>query len=220
MSQRSSTVGRSVTSVQPQAPVDGRGRVTNLRRGRLADMAIHESVGAPDTIPYRVVYDAASSSFQHWSFVVVCLAILIGLLVLVSLSGREGSRIARVRPFLYLALLFVALGALPSSRSAYRDFVHLQQALRDGRVTIVEGRVFEFRPERSGKTDHLPETFKVRSNGQVYSFTYSSTDFKPGFNQTFRHDGPIRQLLRVRIADFNGRIARLEVAPVPGTASQ
>jgi hypothetical protein len=183
-------------------------------------MIMQENVDAPNTISYRVVYDAAASGFQHWNFVVVCLAILIVLFVLVSLSRRDGSIIARVRPFLYLAIMFVALGALPASRSAYRDFVHLRGALRDGRVTVVEGRVIEFRPELSGKSDHLLETFKVRSNGQVYSYRYSSTDLKPGFNQTFRRAGPIRQMLRVRIADFNGRIARLEVASEPGTASR
>ena len=125
-----------------------------------------------------------------------------------------------MRPVLYLVMFFLALGVLPAGRSAHRDFVNLQQALRDGRVTVVEGRVSAFRPEQSGKQDHLPESFEVRSNGQLFSYKYSSTDLKPGFNQTFRRNGPIRQMLRVRIADFNGRIARLEVAPAPATSSR
>jgi hypothetical protein len=180
------------------------------------EAAPHATAPRADTIRYRVAYDAESSGFQHWNFVAVCVAILIVLFTLVSLSHRDGSRIARVRPFLYLGIFFFAVGALPASRSAYRDFTHLQKALRDGRYTVVEGRVSEFRPERSGSSTRLPETFKVRSDDHLYAYSYSSTDLKPGFNQTNRLAGPVRQMLRVRIADIDGRIARLEVAPEPG----
>jgi hypothetical protein len=34
-----------------------------------------------------------------------------------------------------------------------------------------------------------------------------------GFNDSQNHGGPMREGLRVRIADVNGEIARLEIAP-------
>jgi hypothetical protein len=57
-------------------------------------------------------------------------------------------------------------------------------------------------------TGHAMESFEVA--GHCYS--YSDYVVVAGFNNTQSHGGPIRNGLRVRIADIDGQIARLEVA--------
>jgi hypothetical protein len=57
---------------------------------------------------------------------------------------------------------------------------------------------------------HRDEAWSVRSRGKWYTYRYSHFVSIAGFHQSH---GPIRVEMRVRIADVDGVIARLEIAP-------
>ena len=81
-------------------------------------------------------------------------------------------------------------------------------ALDRGEYTTVEGRVFDF--EQGDRGGHRDERFSVRRGGRVHTYRYNHSRPRPGFHQSH---GPIREGIRVRIADIDGAIARLEIAP-------
>jgi hypothetical protein len=85
----------------------------------------------------------------------------------------------------------------------------MREAIRDGRYRIVEGTVTDFVPADAG--DHHPEHFAVLTPGGRVEYFYSESTVTQGFNQSQNHGGPIRDGLRVRIADVGGKIARLEI---------
>jgi hypothetical protein len=82
----------------------------------------------------------------------------------------------------------------------------LVSALRDGRATVVEGRVYDFDPMPF--SGHKMECFKVQDR----CFCYSDFVVTQGFNQTRSHGGPIYEGLQVRVHHVGSAIARLEVA--------
>jgi hypothetical protein len=71
---------------------------------------------------------------------------------------------------------------------------------------VVEGVVHDFVPMPFDGHPH--ESFEVAG----HSYEYSDFEVTQGFNNTQSHGGPMRDGLRVRIADVGGRIARLEIA--------
>jgi hypothetical protein len=102
--------------------------------------------------------------------------------------------------------LVLTLGAaVVSSVSLYR-YQHLRGVLRSGRCEVVEGVVSAFSP--MPPQEHTIESFSV---GGV-SFSYSRGPLDPEFHATAIDGGPIQEGLRVRIAYFDGKILRLEVA--------
>jgi hypothetical protein len=79
-------------------------------------------------------------------------------------------------------------------------------ALDRGEYTLVEGAVFGL--ERGDRGGHRDERFSVRSGDRVYTYRYSHSRDERGFHESH---GPIREGYRVRIADIDGTIARLEI---------
>ena len=107
----------------------------------------------------------------------------------------------------WIFVIFSSLWTLGASCGLYAEYAGLRSALRTGSYLTVEGVVTEFVPGRSD--GHPAESFVV--NGHRYE--YSPYIVTSGFSQIQSHGGPIREGLRVRIADVDGTIARLEVAP-------
>lgn len=112
-----------------------------------------------------------------------------------------------------LSLLFrnvlVAFGVALSGVTffgTYSEYANLRDALRQGRYRTVEGIVTDFQPGDYG--GHRHETFKV---GDA-RYSYLWPEITSAYNTPLPRGGFIREGLRVRIADVDGRIARLEVA--------
>jgi len=81
----------------------------------------------------------------------------------------------------------------------------LKDALRAGRVSVLEGTVVDFRPVLPPSRGD--ESFRVGNR----VFRYSEHDIDSGFNITFASGGPIRDGLSVRISYVGDRILRLEI---------
>jgi hypothetical protein len=98
----------------------------------------------------------------------------------------------------------------------YRDYTYgipeASQALRDGRVSIIEGRVADFVPMPYG--GHSEEQFTVSG----LRFSYSDYILVPCFNNTSSHGGPIREGLWVRLSYRGNCILKIEVWKPPAAA--
>ena len=167
-----------------------------------------------DSIPYYVVFNVLDG-YPHWTAEIVFTLFGLALVMVLVAQMRGWIRMPRpVRSGVSLVLLAMVLVFLPAHLFAHRDYNAMRDEMRAGRVTVVEGRVEEFQPPSSlGGRRKFPETFKVYSHKQTFRYSYLEGQMKPGFNTPSDRDGPIRSMLQVRIADIDGRIARLEIAP-------
>lgn len=187
-------------------------------------------------MPYRVIYDAREIILSDWTFVAGLLFFaVIGLAVWAigvlderlwspqrvargvpddlpppMLAGRGLDRPRQARLFRRwgprIAAAFAGM-AMITGLLGFSENAGVRRALQQGSYTVVEGTVYDFEPgDRGG---HRDEQFSVRSGGRVHTYRYRSSQGRPGFHQSH---GPIREGLRVRIADVGGAIARLEVA--------
>ena len=175
---------------------------------------------AVDSIPYYTVFDVRNG-YPRWTAEIVFAAVAVAIVIVLACNLRGWIRMPRpVRSGLMLMLLFLALVLLPVHVAAHRDFAAMRDAVREGRFTVVEGRVEDFQPPRRTTGYRMSrETFKVYSHHQTFRYSYMESELAPGFNAPSDRDGPIREGLRVRIADVDGRIARLEIAPNGATNS-
>jgi hypothetical protein len=103
-------------------------------------------------------------------------------------------------------LCLCALWSLQTFVGTYSDYIELQNALQQGKITVVEGKVENFIPMPS--TGHSMESFTVAG----HKFECSDYRITAGFIKTSSHGGPIRAGIYVRIHALGNRIARLEVA--------
>ena len=78
-------------------------------------------------------------------------------------------------------------------------------ALREGRASVIEGRVHDFVPMPF--SGHAYEQFTL--NG--VPFSYSDFELHPCFNNTSSHGGPIRPDIWVRVSYSGNCILRIEV---------
>ncbi|MDB4948143.1 MAG: hypothetical protein JWM27_792 [Gemmatimonadetes bacterium] len=120
--------------------------------------------------------------------------------------GRYSARHVRTVGGMGLVIgSIVALGVLWNAVDAWRVRDHL----RSGRFVRVEGTVSPFvAGDREG---HKPETWTVQSRGRAFHYEYRRVP-GPDFHNPSRR---VKDGIRVRIADVDGRIARLEVADRP-----
>jgi hypothetical protein len=157
---------------------------------------------------YKVVFDVTSAGYKTWSFSLVglVLAVVGGFLVRYRdrLPMRGPKVVVRAFPFVFFG--FAILWTLLAFGSTFTEYRSLRSAVRDGRVSIIEGTLSQFKP--MPYTGHAMERFCVRAT----CFEYSDYVVTSGFNNTSSHGGPIREGLRVRIAHIRGTIVRLEVA--------
>ena len=159
---------------------------------------------------YSLVFDATAQGYTTWRAAILPAGIAVagGVLSMItplfaSADDRKGIRFYR-----WLTGTVAVLGTLACvTMLVYtrRDYITLSQSLRDGTFRIVEGEVTDFVPQKAD--GHPIERFRV---GDVL-FAYSDSDISSAFHRTAARGGPIRSRLRVRIADVDGAIARLEI---------
>ena len=156
-------------------------------------------------VSYRLVFDAAHQHYALWQILAPWLLAVAFGLVLIRFPNIYGRRPRFYRAFGAL-LVVVGLGApLAIWRVSSTQRQHVVHALQEGRFEHVEGRVEHFRPGRAD--GHPSESFDVAG----HHYHYSPSDWLYGFNHVSGAGGPVREGLRVRIADVDGVIARLEI---------
>ena len=160
----------------------------------------HALFAAAETAIQRglVLYDVTRTSYVEWKEVLGLLVmVLIGLLIVL----REERRHRLGGIFLITAgLAFLAISTSVSALHHRR----LVTRLRDADYDNVEGVITNFSP---GSFDgHKPETFTVAG----HTYTFSSAKSEAGYHDVQGAEGPLRDGVRVRIADVNGMIARFE----------
>jgi hypothetical protein len=162
-------------------------------------------------LEYVLVFDAGTAPVMEWADLgpVVAVAVVAVVFWLRQARAVPGYRAPGFfgSPATVACLATVVLflvGVLTVVGYSERNW--LRNRLRNGEYTQVEGHVQDFIPgDRQG---HREESWSVRSKGETYTYRYRTPDQVPGFHQSA---GPIREGQRVRIADVDGYIARLEI---------
>lgn len=162
-----------------------------------------------DSIAYRVVYDAADAGYPDWWIPAIgigmCILFAFRLVRRWKTAAPLAERLVNLLGIPFGAFLVVVFGG-----STYSDHVWIRGRLASGRFLQVEGEVSNYSPGDWG--DHRAESWEIVSGGKVHRYKYVRSVLSPGFRKAAVHGGPIRPGLRVRIADVDGYIARLEIA--------
>lgn len=158
---------------------------------------------------YELVFDVRREGYRNWWFPAF------GLIFVVVGCGmlwfrryypvRSGKWLRWRRAFPYIWTGFSVFWVITAFVGTYYEYRSMINALDHGRYEVVEGIVERFVP--MPKEGHVNERFVV--GGRRYS--YSDYEVTAGFNNTSSHGGPIREGLRVRVVDVDGKIARLEI---------
>ena len=157
---------------------------------------------------YELIFDVAESGFRNWTFPAFGLIfVAVGIFLVKNrkslphmFPGQMGPKDGAKLGFFVLvcSILWMAV----TFTSAWRDYSALRNALKEGNVAVVEGRVENF-----ASIPHKTERFSVCGA----SFSYSNYLVTAGFNNTNSYGGPIREGMWVRIAHSGNSIARLEI---------
>lgn len=158
---------------------------------------------------YRLAFDVTAGGYQTWRSAIlpacVSAAALIVLMFL-RFSPSVKERGARFyRGIISAVGAVAAMGCVAMLVHTRCEYDELQSSLRNMTFHVVEGYVVDFIPQ--GVDGHPIERFRVDSA----RFEYSRSDITSAFHRTAIEGGPIRNGIAVRIADVNGKIARLEV---------
>lgn len=156
---------------------------------------------------YHLVFDASAVHYPIWRWMAPWLVAAAVGAILLRWPGVYGPKRRRFMRLFGALLIAAGLGgAVWIWRASVGQRERVLAALRGGRYVAVEGVVQHFRP---GAADsHPPEEFDV--GGRHYR--YAPSELLYGFSQVAGAGGPVREGLRVRIADVDGLIARLEIA--------
>jgi hypothetical protein len=166
-----------------------------------------------DSLPYHLVYTLPRDTYTPRA-----LLALLGVPLFV--AGRAlRHRVTAVNVWDWLGQLGLPVGLqfagitlvfafflLPSLQAA-----SLMLRLARGHFVTVQGVVVDFIP--GDPDDHVRESWAILDERGRHAYAYGPAAVAPGFDRTQPHGGPIRAGLRVRVADVDGHIARLEVAP-------
>ena len=158
----------------------------------------------------KLLYDASTEGLWFWwlypSF--LPFPIIGGILARriyrsaesVDASGRR----TRVRlAFALFALSLLVPGALAwNSYSNYRDF---HDRLARGDVIVVQGTVQDFVPQSADR--RRPERFRIGDN----QYELFDNEYAPGYHTLRANGGVITDGLVLRLAEIDGRIARIEL---------
>lgn len=153
---------------------------------------------------YRLIYDAAAAGFHTWTFSLFGLApVAIGLAGVLALRNDPNERYRRfARTGAPIAMIFGLLWTIGVFTTVEREYRGLSTALSDHSYLPVEGVVSDYTPE--GASGRPSESWSVSGHRYVVSrYTMTSAFSTPGI---------VKAGERVRIADVDGMIARLEIA--------
>jgi hypothetical protein len=176
-----------------------------------SDDVLTRAVGsyAAATSDYRTVFDVAVNGYQTWRAAILpgslSVAALIILVLLRSNFSPKSKSTRFYRGIIGAVAVAAAAGCVAMLVHTRREYDALRSSLRDRTFQVVEGDVVDFVPQ--GTDGHPIERFRVNST----RFEYSRSDITSAFHRTAIRGGPIRDGIAVRIADVNGKIARLEI---------
>ena len=140
----------------------------------------------------------------NWQPIILCAVFCIVAVAIVIWKWRSGER----TKYLLVGTSFCVI-AFVVGFGSYREYTYglpeAARALREGRVSTIEGRVADFVP--MPLSGHADEQFTVSG----VRFSYSDYVVVPCFNNTSSHGGPIREGLWVRLAYRGNCILKLEV---------
>jgi hypothetical protein len=158
---------------------------------------------------YQVVYDARLEEQVSYGPALVagalCVALGMAFVFATRLFVRDRAGIRSVR-LLGAAVAVVSLVITCGNYVEMKDDAEFRRRLDAGEYVPVEGVVTRHVPgDRGG---HRDEEWTVESGGRRHHYRFRSSIHEQGYGDIF---GPVRQGSRVRIADVDGRIARLEV---------
>jgi hypothetical protein len=159
-----------------------------------------------DSVSYQVVFDIGHRGPQYWWLLIIPVVMVTAGITMLRAKPFQGSR-----AFLIVFTGVAGAVALAVATSMVREYSMLRTALAQGHYRTVEGLVTDFVPASGG--DHHAEHFIVVTPTARVPYSYSWATVTQGFNESQNHGGPMHEGLRVRIADVNGEIARLEIAP-------
>jgi len=158
---------------------------------------------------YQVVYDARLEervSFMP-ALAVGALCVLLGLALVFDtrLFTRDRAKFQSVR-WMGAAIAVFSPLATCGSYVEMKDDAELRRRLDAGEYTLMEGVVTRYVPgRRDGRGD---EEWTVEGGGRSRRYRFNSAVHEGGYREVL---GPVKQGSRVRIADVDGRIVRLEV---------
>lgn len=155
----------------------------------------------PDSLSYHVVFDVSRGLPQDWWAFLFPLVIVIVVLRIVP-GNRKGVRLFKlIFPGFGMVLTFLFFV------STWVTGCHQRNALVTGNVRVVEGIVNDFVPQ--SQHYKYPEQVVVVTSTGRYKYGYFSALRTGGLTSSHGH---IRNGTRVRIADRDGVILRLEIA--------
>ena len=156
---------------------------------------------------YETAFSILDTPCPYWIATIFIASLGIGLLLLSPpMKRRALAKHSTVRArtvaagFLINGLVWTVIGVVLITECA-----SLKDALRAGRVSVIEGTVEDFRPMLV--PSNKDESFRVK--GRV--FRYSDYNLSSGFSTTVSHGGPIREGLTVRISYVSDKIVKLEI---------
>ena len=155
---------------------------------------------------YVLLYDAAQTLFPDWPLAAAGIPVVIAGLLLLRLTGPTRPTSAP-RMSGTVMVVFGAMWTAVVGVGAYVHHAKLREALRSGRFTTVSGFVYD-RPV--GTEDE--SVWVVESDSASAWYTYQSRLEGAGYRRAAPGTGGLHDGMRVRIADVDGRIARVEVA--------
>jgi hypothetical protein len=159
---------------------------------------------------WRVVYDASSLWFPAWS--VAAWGLVAGAIGGALLRGARrlgrAETVARWTRWAGTTLaIFGPAWTVVMGVGLYGEHARLRDALRSGDYTTVVGFVHD-RPSISDGSD---PAWVVESGPTAHWYRYGIRWWGPGYRRLGPGDAGLRDGAEVRIADVDGRIARIEV---------
>lgn len=145
---------------------------------------------------YHLAFDVIEAGYRTWWFPAIGLGAM--FLALIG-AGSDPVKAMMVIGFGSIWTIGVFIGS-------FGEYWALSSALRDGRFSVIEGRVTGFEPPALSGSGY--EQFCVAGR----CFRYSGNLVTNAFNNSSRDGGPIRDGLQVRVTHAGNKIIRLEVA--------
>ncbi len=152
---------------------------------------------------WRVVFDGSADGWRGLQFGTS----MLGGALLIALAGAYFDKLNQRKVFSMKTRIvsgFVLVCAIISLVGGHSDYNAISGALHRGEYRVVEGEVHSFIPATDWGAF---ESFMVGD----HRYEYSDSWVVPGYHRTSANGGVIRSGLRVRIADVDGQIAKLEV---------
>lgn len=155
-------------------------------------------------VTMHTLYDASSRPFRGWEIAAAGLVVALASLFV----RRESSDHSLMRRGVRPAMLVFGIGwALVIGVGQWGEHARLRRAMRDGRFVVVEGTVYD-----NPRGDEGAGNWLVDTPGGTHWYRYTRSPLASGYVRRRPGGGGIHTGDRVRIADVDGRIARVDLA--------